>query len=276
MAVMTVIKAERSYLFVPADRPDRIGRALQAGADAVIVDLEDAVAPSNKAIARQSLADWLDTAEARPIWVRINAVDGAWAPQDLLACRHPKVIGVMVPKAASASALADVAGALPDRPLLALIENAAGFGALDAVARAPGVSRLVFGTLDFQAELGIEDEDDGLLHFRSRLVLASRLAGLPAPVDGVTPALDDETRLREDTLRARRLGFAGKLCIHPRQVAGVHESFRPTPAEIAWARRVLGAASQQGGAALAVDGRMVDAPVLLQARSVLDRADAIV
>ncbi len=283
----------RSYLFVPADRPERIGKALSSGADAVIVDLEDAVAPQDKAVARGRLADWLQGASAASVLVRINARSSADFDEDLRVCAHPAVRGVVLPKAESADDVAAVMAAVsatwPRQAVLPLIETAAGFEAVRDVARAPGVGRLLFGSIDFQVDLGIEaghglagDHDggegdevaggDALLFFRSGLVLASRLAGLAAPVDGVSTALDDGVALARATARARRLGFGAKLCIHPRQVEAVNRGFSPSDVEIDWARRVLAAAAGSGGAAVAVDGRMVDAPVLLRARRLMDRA----
>jgi citrate lyase subunit beta/citryl-CoA lyase len=140
---------------------------------------------------------------------------------------------------------------------------------MDEIASAPGVQRLVFGTVDFQADLDIEGDGQELLYFRSRMVLASRLAGLQPPVDGVSTTIDDPARIEADALHARRLGFGGKLCIHPKQVAVVNQGFSPTPAQIDWARRVVDADAASGGAPVAVDGKMVDRPVVLKARSVL-------
>ena len=259
----------RSYLFVPGDRPDRIDKALRSGADAVIVDLEDAVAPPAKDRARDALAAWLGSAAARGVIVRVNAAHTGWFADDLRLCAHPAVVGVVVPKAEDAEVLGAVAAAATGKAVLPLVETAVGFEAMRALAAAPAVQRLLFGSIDFQADLGIEGDDDALLTFRSRFVLVSRLAGLTAPVDGVTTALGDDAAVEHDTARARRLGFGAKLCIHPRQVAVVNRGFLPGAAEIDWARRVLDAAEAAGGAAVAVDGRMVDAPVLLRARRVL-------
>jgi citrate lyase subunit beta/citryl-CoA lyase len=265
----------RSALFVPADRPERIGKALASGADAVIVDLEDAVAPSAKEGARAALARWLATPEGSgPVLVRVNAPGTPWFADDLASCRAPRVQGVVVPKAESAGQLAEVAATVPGRALFPLVETAAGIDAVEALARAPGVQRLLFGSIDLQADLGILGEGEELLYFRARLVLAARLASLAPPLDGVTTAIDDAALLRADAQRARRLGFGGKLCIHPRQVAGVNEAFTPSPQELDWARRVLAAAEASGGAAVAVDGKMVDAPVLLRARALLAQAPA--
>ena len=259
----------RSLLFVPADRPERFAKALASGADGVIVDLEDAVAPAAKPAARDALAGWLASGEAAAVFVRVNAPGTPWHADDLRICRAPAVRGIVLPKAESPEQLADAAAAVPGRAWLPLVETAAGIAAVEAVARAPGVQRLLFGSIDLQADLGIQGEGEELLYFRSRLVLASRLAELQPPVDGVTTAVDDAAQVRADALRARRLGFGGKLCIHPRQVAEVNAAFTPSAAERDWALRVLAAAEASGGAAVAVDGKMVDAPVLLRARAVL-------
>ncbi len=261
-----------SYLFVPADRPERLAKALAAGAHAVIVDLEDAVAPSAKAQARDTLAGWLRSPEARSVHLRINAAGTPWFADDLALCHMPAVAGVVLPKTEAVAELAELARCAPGTPLLPLVETAVGLAACRETARAPGVQRLVFGSIDFQADLGIDGDDDALLAFRSELVLASRLAGLQPPVDGVTTALDDEDLLAHDIARARRLGFGAKLCIHPRHVAAVNRGFAPSQAELSWAQRVLAAAEGSGGAAVAVDGKMVDAPVLLRARALLAQA----
>lgn len=258
----------RSYLFVPADRPERFGKALASGADAVIVDLEDAVAPGNKDAAWQALALWLASTLER-VAIRINGIDSPWFQADLALCGLASVAAVMVPKAERVLDLQAVAEAAPAKPLLPLIETAAGFDAMRALARAPGVERLVFGSIDFQLDLGIGGDDDALLYFRSGIVLASRLANLPAPVDGVSTAICDPQALQDDTARARRLGFSAKLCIHPSQVDAVNRGFSPSEAEIAWAQRVLDAAQAADGAAVAVDGRMIDRPVILRAQAVL-------
>jgi citrate lyase subunit beta/citryl-CoA lyase len=262
----------RSYLFVPADRPERFTKALQAGAHAVIIDLEDAVAPGAKAAARAGLDDWLRGAPERSVHLRINAMQTPWFEDDLALCVMPAVQGVILPKTESTDQVAVLAGVAPGTPVLPLIETAAGLEACRAIARAPGVQRLVFGSLDFQADLGIEGDDDALLAFRSELVLASRLGQLQAPVDGVTTALDDHQVLAADTARARRLGFGAKLCIHPRQVQAVNDGFAPSPQELAWARRVMEAMQSQPQGAITVDGKMVDAPVLKRARALLEAA----
>lgn len=262
----------RSYLFVPADRRERFAKALASGADVVIVDLEDAVGPAGKDAARQSLAHWLESTESStPIVVRINGADTPWFDADRsLVTRSPHVQAVMLPKA-DASSPWDAFG---EKPLIALVESAAGIAAARAIARAPQVRRLAFGSIDLQLDLGIEGDDDALLFFRSELVLASRLAELPAPIDGVCTALSAGEALSAHTQRARRLGFGAQLCIHPSQVPSVNAGFGPTVEQLEWARRVVAAAAQAQGAAVAVDGKMVDRPVLLRAKRLLDAARA--
>ncbi|WP_295379390.1 CoA ester lyase [uncultured Pseudacidovorax sp.] len=260
----------RSYLFVPGDRPERFAKAWDSDADAVILDLEDAVAPQDKDAARAAVAGWLSA--ERPVWVRINACDTAAFEGDLQLIGRPGLAGLMVPKAEVLPPALLAAATMGDCPLLALVETARGIALAQEIARTPGVARLAFGSIDFQADLGIESEE-GLLPFRSLLVLASRLAGLPPPVDGVCTALDDATVLDADSRRSRALGFGGRLCIHPKQVGPVHAAWAPTPAEQAWARRVVEAMGASGGSAVRVDGRMVDQPVLIRARQWLDAAD---
>ncbi len=257
----------RSYLFVPADRPERIAKARASGADAVIVDLEDAVAPAGKAAARDAAANVLDGAQ--PVVLRINGADTAWFADDARLAAHRGVAAVLLPKAASAEPVVALRAASGGKPVLALVESAAGMANVTALAGTPGVTRLVFGSIDFQLDLDIADDDLALLAFRSQLVLASRVANLPAPVDGVTTALDDAARIEAEARRARLLGFGGKLCIHPRQVPIVNGAFSPSEAELSWAQRVVDAAAAAGGAAVAVDGRMVDAPVLARARRLI-------
>ncbi len=257
----------RSYLFVPGDRPERFEKACAAGAGQVIVDLEDAVAPDAKTRAREAVAAWLRA--DRPVALRINSAGTPWFDDDLALAAQPGVAAVMLPKSEGAEELVRVAAAAPAAALLPLIETARGMALLDTIARAPRVQRLVFGSIDFQLDLGIDGDDDELLFFRSQIVLASRLADLSPPVDGVCTAIDDTEALRAASLRAQRLGFGAKLCIHPRQVGVVEAAFAPSAEEIAWARRVIDAAQGAQGAAVAVDGRMVDKPVLLRAQRLL-------
>ena len=282
-ALNPALALARSFLFVPATRPERYAKALASGADAVILDLEDAVAPAGKAAARQMLAQaWpgLPAAQRGRVLVRLNASGTAWHGDDLALLGMlgvAGVAGVVLPKAESTADLARVAAAMgPACALLPLIESVAGLDAIDALARSPGVARLAFGNLDFQADAGMAcgPDEPELTAVRLALVLSSRRAALAAPVDGVTAATQDATQLQCDALRSRRGGFAGKLCIHPSQVAGVNAAFTPSPAEMDWARRVLAAFEAAGGGVFSLDGRMVDAPVLRLAQRTLAQAAA--
>jgi len=202
--------------------------------------------------------------------VRINGADTPWFEDDLAACAAPGVAGIVLPKAERVEDVARVVARLgPDMPVLALIETARGIADADAIAACPAVRRLLFGSIDFQVDLGIEGDGTELLFFRSRLVLISRLAELDAPVDGVTVRFDDPAATLADAQRARREGFGGKLCIHPKQIAAVNAAFSPGAGEVAWAERVVAAAAESGGGAVALDGKMIDKPVLTKAERIL-------
>jgi citrate lyase subunit beta/citryl-CoA lyase len=262
-----------SYLFVPGNRPERFAKALASGADAVIIDLEDAVAPADKPAARDALANWLDGPEARdntiPLLVRINCVNSGCFGDDLRLCRRPGIAGVVLPKA---ERLDDIASASPGSPVYPLIETMLGFSRLHDLAGAPRVKRLLFGAIDFKLDMGIEGDRDELLYFRSQIVLASRMAGLQKPVDGVTTEIDDYARIEDDTHYARRLGFGGKLCIHPGQIPVVNQAFIPSQQEKDWANRILAAAEAARGGAVAVDGRSIDRSVVLTAKRIIEES----
>ena len=260
----------RSFLFVPGNRPERFPKACASGADVVIVDLEDAVPDGQKSFARESVAFWLSA--DRPVYVRVNGTTTAWFEEDVAAIRRPGLAGVVLPKAEGRGPLAALAALLPDPVrILPIVETAAGVWNVLEIASSPKVERLAFGALDFQLDTGIAGEGEELLYARSRIVLASRVAGILPPLDGVTTGLDAPDALASDIRRARRLGFGGKLCIHPKQVAAINEGFLPTEREIAWAKGVLAAASSSGEGASRRDGQMIDRPVIEQAKRILER-----
>ncbi|HJV79551.1 CoA ester lyase [Noviherbaspirillum sp.] len=260
----------RSYLFVPGDRPERFDKACAAGAHAVIVDLEDAVPPTGKQAARAAVAAWVSP--DHPVLVRVNGAGSEWFADDLALCGLPGVAGIVLPKAENPRDIAQLVAAGAQR-VLPLIETAQGVWHAHALATTPGVPRLMFGSIDFQLDAGIDGDVDELLYVRSQLVLVSRVAGIQPPVDGVTTALDDPEQLRSDTQRARRLGFGGKLCIHPKQVERVNRHFLPSEEDVAWARRVLQAAADAQGAAVALDGKMVDLPVIRKAEEIVSEVE---
>lgn len=261
----------RSYLFVPGNRPERFSKALSAGADAVIIDLEDAIAPADKDAARSTVAAWLSP--ERPVVLRINSVDTPWFREDLALCRLPGIAAVILPKTEHVEQIQMVAASAPGIAVLPLIETAQGFANAQSVAQTDPVQRLIFGSIDFQLDMRIEGDELELLYFRSQLVLFSRIAGIQAPVDGVTTAIDDATQVQAEAQRARRLGFRGKLCIHPRQVDIMNQCFMPTAQSTVWAKRVLAAAESAHGAAVALDGKMIDLPVIRKAREILGEAE---
>jgi citrate lyase subunit beta/citryl-CoA lyase len=273
-AQSSALALSRSFLFVPGNRPERFAKALASGADAVIIDLEDAVPLDAKDAARTALfSAWsgFDAAERARLLVRVNPAGTPWHEADLAALGGLLELGaLMLPKAENPQQV-EHAFMASGVPVLPLIESAEGVGQLDAIARAPGVLRLGLGHIDLQADLSMRcgPDEAELAPIRLAMVVASRRAGLPAPVDGVTTATTDTDVLARDAQRSRRFGFGAKLCIHPAQVAGVHQALAPTDAECDWARRVLAAETAAGGGAFSVDGKMVDPPVLLLARQIL-------
>lgn len=276
-AAHSALAEARSFLFVPGNRPDRFEKAAASGADAVVLDLEDAVPPAEKAAARAAVREAWPRLAAReiPIVVRVNAAASGFLEDDLAALKDlSPAASVMLPKAETAAHVATVRAALPEAAVVPLVETAAALRGLDAVAGAPGVVRLAIGHLDFMADTGMSwsEGEPELAPLRFSVSIATRIAGLAPAVDGVTVQTDDEPRLRADTVRAKRFGFGGKLCIHPKQVAVVHAAFAPAEEEVAWARRVVEADAASAGRAVKVDGKMVDAPVVTTARQILARA----
>ncbi len=285
------VATARSYLYVPADQPDKVARAAARGADACILDLEDSVAPANKAAARAFVGEFLADARAGrgcpQWWVRVNA-DAAAA--DIAAVARARLTGVVVPKA-DVDLLAEVhrllgdaerAGGLPDRSLavFALLETAGGVLRAEAVAAAPRVARLGLGEADLAAELCLQPGPDKveLWPLRSRAVLAAAAAGIAPPVGPTETVLRDPDRLEATSRLLLRQGFRGRTAIHPAQVPVVNRVFTPTPAEVDAARDIvdrLAAAGRDGsGVAVTADGRMIDAAVARSAREVLERATA--
>lgn len=256
-------------LFVPANRPDRLDKAAATDADAVIVDLEDAVSFDQKEAARAAMSGAVENAARRkPVVVRINGSDTQWHAGDVAAAAILLVTAVMLPKAESAAqceAVAQKSG----KPVIALVETARGVHNAAEIARS--CSRMAFGNLDFAADLGMGQDRMALAHARSTLVLASRVAQIAPPIDGVTQEFTDLSVVEDDSRHSRAMGFGGKLLIHPRQIDAARLAFLPSPAEIAWAQRILAAVGAETGV-LTVDGQMVDAPVVKRAQHISARA----
>lgn len=264
-----------TYLFVPASRPERLTKACAAGADAVIIDLEDAVDPADKALARDALHGWL-TQQALPadtspeLWVRVNAVGTPWFEHDLTLLQHHSAVltGVMLPKTENGRDI-DALQVL-GLPVIALVESARGLLSLAELCAHPNVQRLAFGSADLARDLGCEDAWDTLLPHRAQLVLHAAAAGLPPPIDGVSFVLDEPDRVTDDARQALRLGMGAKLCIHPAQLAACRRGFAPTEAQQRWAREVLAAAAN-GAGAQRLAGQMIDRPVIERAQLLLSR-----
>lgn len=287
-----MMDAVRSMLFTPGHRPDLIAKACGSAADAVIVDLEDAVATSAKDQARSNLASLPDS--VIPVFVRINGFETGLLWEDIAAAVHAGVAGVILPKAEDRNVILKICGALsametatgqPEGSiaLIPMIETAVGvqnaFEILDGCPRAEAV---MFGSGeqgDLVADLGVQWEPTGTgLHYsRSRVLLAARAAGVPHPMDGVFMNFRDQDALRIESQLARRMGYVAKLAIHPAQVGVINEVFTPTPEEVARHRAILEEfekAEAEGTASIDADGRMVDYAVARTARSVLARAEA--
>lgn len=257
-------------LFVPGNRPERFAKAAAAQPDVVILDLEDAVGDDDKDSARVHAANWL--AAGNTAMVRINAADTAWHAGDVaMVAQHRPA--VMLAKAEHPDQIGHLTARAPGAPVIPLIETARGVIAVNELCAAPGVARVAFGSIDLANQLGIDPDDrEALLVHRTKLVLGSAAAGLAPPIDGVTTSFTETDSVVSDFTYARRLGMGAKLCIHPAQIAAVHAAARPSEADVEWASRIVDSLDAAGGSAAAVDGRMVDAPVVERARRILSAA----
>lgn len=270
-----------SYLFVPGNRPERFSKAVQAGADAIIFDLEDAVHPDSKAAARAAIWAWQERMPRVSCerYIRLNRVGSALFRQDqnwLIDMRYPeRCNGIFLPKAQCCEALAQVVERLlewqSELKIIAIIETAKGLQQVESIAAIPGIARLAFGSLDFALDINCSQIPEAFLFARNRIVLASRTADLPSPIDGVTPAISDMAMVARDSHYARSLGFGAKLCIHPSQLVTVQRAFLPDSRQLAWADRVMRAVAT-GSHAVQVDGEMVDLPLIERARRLLELA----
>jgi len=253
-------------LYVPGNRPDRFDKAVATGADLVILDLEDAVAPQDKAYARDSVTTWLAEAAVECVLqVRVQDRD------DLAALRGLSGFEVRLPKVETTAQLDEVAAALPGVAVTALVESAFGVEHAAEIAAHPAVTRLGLGESDLASELGTR-ADQVLDHARVRLLYAALAAGLPAPMLSAYPDIRDLAGLRADTERGRALGWVGRVAIHPTQLPVIAEVFRPTPDERRWADEVLAAgAGVSTGVSTLRSGEMVDPAMVGRAKAILAR-----
>jgi citrate lyase subunit beta/citryl-CoA lyase len=257
-------------LFVPADRPDRFGKALGSGATGAILDLEDAVAPDRKEWAREQVRAYLDAHDGLgSIAVRVNPPETPDGHSDLVMLAATRRVGaVVVPKVGSPRDCGRVADVLGDVALIVLIETARGVAHCETIAAAPHVLALAFGPYDLAAELGGSSDPDVMDPHRARVLVAARAAERWA-IDGPSREYGDPAIPARDAERARRMGYDGKLLIHPEQIAAVRAAFAPTAEEAAYARRIVEAARLSNPAVL--DGTMIDPPIVTAAERVLRR-----
>jgi citrate lyase subunit beta/citryl-CoA lyase len=271
----------RSWLFVPADSEKKVAKALETEADAVIFDLEDSVAPEQKAAARAILKDLPKQSNGPQWWVRVNPLGSEYHKDDLKLLGSAYVHGIVLPKAESGADVTQLAHRTGNIPIHAIVTETAAslFGLLSY--REPGspLAAMSWGAEDLSAALGATSkyDADGSLSFTYRMARSLCLAGAVAagvqPVDGVFADFRDEKGLKAEAEAAAREGFTGKLAIHPAQVAVINAAFTPSKDDVAHARAIVAAFEAQPGAGvLSVDGKMVDLPHLTQARRVLERA----
>jgi len=260
-----------NFLFVPGTRPDRFIKALDSGASGVVLDLEDAVPEKDKVSARDAIrAAWpsFSPEQKKRLVIRTNSPGTQFYSADLILAQELQVACLLIPKSESRDQINGAALILPNTAIIPMIETAIGLDQLKEIANSNQVIRLALGNLDLQVDLGMicDRQETELQTARYQIVLASRLAQIAPPIDGVTPSTDDIERITDDAERAKRIGFGGKLCIHPKQVSIVKQSFTPTEEEISWAKRVIEADLASKGGAIKLDGRMIDRPVVLLAQ----------
>jgi citrate lyase subunit beta / citryl-CoA lyase len=270
----TPIGFSSAFLFVPGTRPERFTKALDSGADGVIIDLEDAVAAEDKQIARDAIRTAWPTFNAeqkKRLIIRSNSPGSQFYAADLILAQEIDVACLLIPKSESLDQINGAAQILPNTAIIPMIETAIGLNLINDIATAEQVLRLALGNLDLQADLGMvcDSQESELQTARFQIVLASRLAQIAPPIDGVTPSTDDIERITNDAERSKRMGFGGKLCIHPKQVPLVKAAFLPSAEEISWAFRVIEADKASKGGAVKLDGRMIDHPVVLLAQRTL-------
>lgn len=273
---MTVERLPITYLFVPGSRPERFEKALNSGADRVIIDLEDAVGVEEKHEARENVVRALKAGLPRPVLIRVNPLDSAFFDDDIDELRSLSEAGVqsfggvVFPKAESPIALGHVCASLASGlELVAMIESALGLKLVDDIIRLPKITKLALGAVDLSVDLDAQAPSPVIDYAYAKLVIASRLANKLPPVGSPPLSIDDLDSVEKEARRLRSMGVAGQLCIHPAQIAPLHAGFLPTPDEVEWAQHVMASI----GASVQVDGQMVDKPVRDKAERILARAE---
>ncbi len=264
-----------TWLFVPATKIERVVKAFASGADAVIVDLEDAVAQADKAQARDALQHYYDSADYQPVWVRINQAGSTDYAEDIKLCEQmPNLAGIILPKAEQATDI-EYIHHISGLSVIALVESAVGLHNLDNMASASGLIAFSYGFLDFcndvQVQVGTVAADIIANQIRYQLLISSKVHQLSAPIDTVYPEFNDSEGLSQRVQLWSQMGMSGMLCIHPKQVATVKESLRPSDADIEFAKRVIEEYERTGQAVFKVEGNMIDAPVIERCYQLLNR-----
>ena len=262
------------FLFAPGTRPERFQKALDSGADAVILDLEDAVPEEEKELARNAIRSaWPSFTQEQKgrLVIRSNSPGSKFYSADLILAKELDITCILIPKSESPDQINGAALVLPNSAIIPMIETALGLEHLREIANSNQVIRLALGNIDLQVDLGMTcgvDETE-LQTARFQIVLASRLAEIAPPIDGVTPSTDNIEQITRDAKRAKRMGFGAKLCIHPKQVAIVQAAFMPSQEDLVWAKKVIEADKASKGGAVKLDGRMIDRPVVVLAQRTL-------
>lgn len=263
-----------NFLFVPGTRPERFQKALASGADAVILDLEDAVPVAEKELARNAIRSaWPSFSKEQKgrLVIRSNSPGSQFYSADLILAQELNITSILIPKSESLDQMNGAALLLPNTAIIPMIETALGLDHLSEIANSNQVIRLALGNIDLQVDLGMacDADETELQTARFQIVLASRLAAIAPPIDGVTQSTDNIEQITHDAKRAKRMGFGAKLCIHPKQVSIVQAAFMPSQEDLVWAKRVIEADKASKGGAVKLDGRMIDRPVVVLAQRTL-------
>jgi citrate lyase subunit beta/citryl-CoA lyase len=263
-----------NFLFVPGTRPERFQKALGSGADAVILDLEDAVPVAEKELARNAIRSaWPSFSKEQKgrLVIRSNSPGSQFYSADLILAQELDITSILIPKSESLDQMNGAALLLPNTAIIPMIETALGLDHLSEIANSNQVIRLALGNIDLQVDLGMacDADETELQTARFQIVLASRLAAIAPPIDGVTQSTDNIEQITHDAKRAKRMGFGAKLCIHPKQLAIVQAAFMPSQEDLVWAKRVIEADKASKGGAVKLDGRMIDRPVVVLAQRTL-------
>lgn len=265
------VRFGRSWLFVPGDRPERFDKAAASGVDVVVIDLEDAVLPDARPQARAEVASWLR--DGHQAVVRVSSIEDLEA--DVNAIYAPGLLGVILPKPAGAIAVAEAVAHLTDGvDAIVLVETAHALHEVEAIAALPRVARLALGQVDLGIDTGLSfDSLEVAQTVRTRLAIASAVAGLPGPVEGPVMHINDEAAVTARAADAKLAGMRAMLSIHPGQVAAINAAFSPSKPEIKAAREIVdAAAANPGSGAFALDGKLIDRPMLVAAQRVIDLA----